>query len=395
MFIVAPPPASLNDSLPYPSNTAFPMNTITSPFKYSFIFATLALFLVGTGWLQAGSAGIRDDAGFFSAAAKADAQGNITLAQRTLHKDVQVETLPTLPDTLKSGVNLQDKAAVNRAYEQWVNKRAESLGVDGVYILIVKDPAHLQVAVGNDTQKQAFTLADRDSLVKLMVDKLRAKDYDAALRQGVSYVVSTMKQHSPGHARNYGTTAGATNTNASNNLPWNSSAAHKTAPAEKSGFPWGWIIALVVIFLIIRLIGGVLGAIFRGGSSGMPGSGMPMGGGGYGGYPPSGGGGGFMRSLMGGVLGAAAGSWMYDNFFGSHGSSSYGASPPPGGYDGGSQDGGYTGHDTSFSSSGSDYDSGGGGGGFDSGSSGGGSDFGGGGGDFGGGGDSGGGGSDF
>ena len=58
--------ASLNDSLPYSSKTAFPMNTITTPFRQTFIFTLLALFLTGAGWLQAGSAGIQDNAGFFS-----------------------------------------------------------------------------------------------------------------------------------------------------------------------------------------------------------------------------------------------------------------------------------------------------------------------------------------
>jgi len=90
-----------------------------------------------------------------------------------------------------------------------------------------------------------------------------------------------------------------------------------------------------------------------------------------------GGGGGFFSSLLGGMFGAAAGNWMYDQFSGDRrSSSSWGAEPV-------SQDKvdqGSTGQDTDYSGSGGSFgdDSGGGG---DSG-----------GGDFGGGGDSGGGG---
>ena len=86
-----------------------------------------------------------------------------------------------------------------------------------------------------------------------------------------------------------------------------------------------------------------------------------------------GGGGGFLSSLVGGMFGAAAGMWMYDQFFSNHGSNSaYGSDRN----DVSGGDSGFTGQDSDYNSSGGDF------GGSDSGSSGG---------DWGGGGDSGGG----
>ena len=88
-----------------------------------------------------------------------------------------------------------------------------------------------------------------------------------------------------------------------------------------------------------------------------------------------------MRSMMGGMFGAAAGMWLYDQFSGSH-NSAYGAPPENhlNNNDGG-VDQGFTGQDTDYSGSGASFDSddSSSGGGFDGG---GGGDSGGGGGDF-------------
>ncbi|MEI6537003.1 MAG: TPM domain-containing protein, partial [Verrucomicrobiaceae bacterium] len=159
----------------------------------SLFLATLTTLLAGTSNLRAGTAGIHDNAGFFSDGAKADASSNITDLQKRVKKDVCVETFAEIPADLRQGLNLQDKAAVNRVCEQWALKRAKELTVNGVYMLLVKQPPHLQVEVGNDTQRQAFTLADRDRLVNTMLAKLRAKDNDGALREGVSYVAASMR----------------------------------------------------------------------------------------------------------------------------------------------------------------------------------------------------------
>ncbi len=79
-------------------------------------------------------------------------------------------------------------------------------------------------------------------------------------------------------------------------------------------------LGLLALFIVIRL----LGALFSGG--GQAGYGRPMGGGpgmggpgyGGGGYGGGGGGGGFMSSMFGGIGGALAGNWLYDQFSGRH-----------------------------------------------------------------------------
>ena len=309
-----------------------------------------------TGW--AGVAGIQDDAGFFSESAKADASFNIRELQKTLKKDVCVETFKEIPADVKQGVNPQNKAALNRMFDQWAVKRARLQSVNGVYLMLVKEPSHLQVVVGNDTQKQAFTLADRDMLVGMMLAKLRTKDYDAALREGMSFVASTMKIHATSRPRDAAAPAPVT--------------SYRNDPQPKSS--GGWLLPLLIIGLVLWVVLAIVRSLFRGGAAG---GGTAM-------SPAAGGGGGFFRNMLGGMFGAAAGMWMYDQFFGSHGSSAYGASQDDRHSDnvgGGGGDSGFSGQDTDYTSSGGSFGDDSGGGGFDGGDSGGG-DSGGGGGDF-------------
>lgn len=329
----------------------------------SFFLAVAALSLAGPSTVRAGTAGIHDNAAFFSDRAKADAAFNIAELQTKQRKDVCLETFKEIPADVLKGANVQDKDAVAKALNVWATQRAKEQSVNGVYILLVKEPARLQVLVGNDTQKQAFTLADRDKLVSLMLAKLRAKDYDGALREGLSFVTATMRSHATGQSRAV-----------SGPVPMGSS--HARAPESSGG---GGLMTLVIVGLIVWVVVGLIRSFMNRGSQmsspppvpGMMGGGM---------MPGQTGGGGFLRSMLGGMFGAAAGMWMYDQFSGSHGSA-YGSTPPDQLGGGGNWDSGYSGQDTDYTSSGGSFGDDSGGGGFD----GGGGDFGGGdsgGGDF-------------
>ena len=315
------------------------------------IFAIVAAMLLGTNACRAAGSGVLDNGAFFSEQAKSDAAKVIGELERTLHEDLAIETFKEIPAELKAGVNVQDKAALGHLFEQWASKQFKQKGVNGVYVLIVKEPAHLQISVGNNTQRQAFTLTDRDALSSLMRAKLHAHQNDEALRDGANFVFATMKSHTNPRAR----TGNAP-------VPVSSQQAH---PPQSSGGIGGWLIPALVIGVVVWLVIGLFRAL-----SGRMGGGSAMG-------QAPGGGGGFLSSLVGGMFGAAAGMWMYDQFFSNHGNSAYGSDRN----DQNGGDSGFSGQDTDSTSSGSDF-----------GSDSGGSDSGGGGGDFGGGGDSGGGG---
>jgi uncharacterized protein len=299
---------------------------------------------------SATGAGIDDKAGFFSEKAKAEADALISQTAAKLRKDLRIDTFSEIPETVRTGVNLQDKAAAAQMYEKWARREAVARKVHGVYVLVVKNPAHLHVEIDKDTVQKAFTLADRNSLVGLMVGKLRDKKFDEALLEGTRFVTNQMVRHA-GERPRFASTEDS------------SLFASKT-----SGFGWlpTLIIVVIVGMIILRVIGGIFSAAAGGGS--------PLGG------APSGGG--FFRSLMGGLFGAAAGMWLYDHFFGHSGGTSAFGSEGDSGSPFGNTSADYT--ESDYSGSGADF-----------GEDNSGSDFGSGGGDFGSSGDFGSGGSDF
>ncbi len=346
---------------------------------------------------------IKDEGKFFSDQARAEADRKIKEIHREFHKDLLIETFAQAPPDLVKDVDLKDRTARNRFFEKWARERAKDADVNGIYVLVCRSPEHLQVEVGDQTQKKDFTQQDRQELVKLLVEKFREKKYDEGLLDAVNFVGQRLKAH--------GARSGVA-------VP--RGVQHGEGGNMLLGGIGGLIcLGLLVVgglWLIIGLFRAISGAGggYRGGygpGGYGPGPGGPAYGaygGGYGGR-----GGGFMSSLLGGMFGAAAGNWMYNSFFGGGGHTWGGG--PGGGYGtagyGGTPDAGAQQPDTDYSGGGGDFgpddgggggggdfgggDAGGGGGDFGGGDAGGG-DFGGGGGDFGGGGgDFGGGGGDF
>ena len=110
-------------------------------------------FLLGSTAVFAGNGGVRDNGDFFSDTAKKEATRKIAEMEQQYKKDLVVETFTEIPEEIKKGVDLTDKAATNRMFDQWTLKEAKQQKVNGIYILISREPAHLQILVGNDTQK--------------------------------------------------------------------------------------------------------------------------------------------------------------------------------------------------------------------------------------------------
>lgn len=324
------------------------------------------------GFLLAGPVGaqgrteyVHDEAGFFSTEAKAKANAEINRMRSQYKRELVVDTVVGV--TLPAEVNKDDKIAVNRFFDTWAEKRFLQEKVNGVYVVIVKDPPKVRIQLGNKTEQSGlFRDADRRDLEQSVVDHLKEmrKNPDQATKDKVllsatAFVHDRMAQH--------GRTVAA---------PQNqhqAPAGHQ-APANA---PTPWLTYLLIggaVFLVVWVIMGLLRGLSGGGASpGMAG----------------GGGGGFMTSMLGGLFGAAAGMWLYNNVFGGHSNSAWAAGP-----DGGSGPNAGNDADTGSTGGGADYgddnaSSGGGdagGGDWGGGDAGGGGDWGGGGGDFGGGG---------
>jgi uncharacterized protein len=307
-----------------------------------YLAAVLLLGLVSPAWAENRTGDIKDGADLFSKTAKQTARPILDDIHRH-NKEFVVETFarpgPSLPDNNEKW---------GRIFFDWASERARAEKVNGVYLLICKEPPRFSAVVGTNTKKKAFTDSDRKELDAILLANLEKKDFDGALIEGATFVRDRMRH----------------------NLGGDSAVAHHghdeygegaLGGGGNSWVRWVWIglAVLLGIWIVRALLVAMSGAGGAGGGAG----------------------GGFFSSFLGGLFGAAAGMWIYDSFFNHGGGNSWGGGDTTGGggVDGSNQpDTDYSGDD------GHDY---GGGGGDDFG----GGDFGGGGGDDFGGGDFGGG----
>jgi hypothetical protein len=338
----------------------------------------IPLILAASSALALGSE-VRDKAGLFSPAAVKKANADLGRIERETNIPVEIETIPSL-----NGQNI----------DQAIKTIGSREGFKGLIVLIASRDG--KIGAGASHEFDAYFNRPRfESIYEAFLPDLNRKDFDAALAAGVSKIESTLLAVKAEHG---GVITPAAKKPAAG-VPARRPVANAPAPAQaRTGV--GMLIGIVLLVLAIvigfRLIGALFGA-GRGGGYGGPGYGPggPMRGpGGYGapGYGGGGGGGGgFMSSLFGGIGGAMAGNWLYDQFSGRHRGydqpgvappSQEGIAPPDAGNDWG----------TTAGDGGGDWggtgDAGGGGGGDWGGTGGGGGDWGGGGGggDWGGGG---------
>ena len=286
-------------------------------------------------------ASVRDEAGMFTKAAISKANSEIAKIERELKLGVTIETIESLDgdDVRETSIRLAEKS-----------------GVSGVFVLLVKKEKAISVDISSSYRR---TLDSREPAIKrAFLNEFKKKDFDGGLLNGVETIHSeaTEARAEMGTLRQQRRCRGTRSRNASART-WRL----RTRCLLMIG------LGLFAIMFVIRTIA----SLFGGGQHyGAPGR---MGGPGYGGY--GGGGGGFMSGLFGGIGGALAGNWLYDQFSGRH----HGGYGDTSGYDAGNTDAGGDTWGTDTGSTGAWGDSGGDTGGGDWGGGGGG-DWGGGGG---------------
>jgi hypothetical protein len=149
-----------------------------------------AALLAWPGLAQALTPGVHDEAGFFKPETIDAANKIISDIKQEDKKDLLVETFLQVPkDKEKEAADPDKKTAF---FKGWAVQRARDEQVNGIYVLICKEPPHLQVETGSQTRK-VFTNEDRDHLDKLLVESFKNKKYDDGLLEGVRYVQSALK----------------------------------------------------------------------------------------------------------------------------------------------------------------------------------------------------------
>jgi uncharacterized membrane protein YgcG len=130
---------------------------------------------------------IKDDGKFFSAEAIKKANKQIKEIARKYDKDLLIETFAAVPGDQSARVKAMSSEERDKFFLNWATDRAESAVVNGVYILISKDPSRLEIVITKKARsiidKQAF-----DKLRELLLKNFREKHYDEGLQAAVDFV---------------------------------------------------------------------------------------------------------------------------------------------------------------------------------------------------------------
>ena len=151
------------------------------------LFVAVASALAWTGRTAAVAPTVHDGGEFFSADAVKKANEQIRELYRKYQRDLLVETFKSPPADMVEKVKNMSTEDRNKFYEKWAKDRCEAEAVNGIYILITKEPPHLQIDVTPRFTGVVDSSA-RNRLLKMMMNDLRDKNFDAGLDEAIKFM---------------------------------------------------------------------------------------------------------------------------------------------------------------------------------------------------------------
>jgi len=345
--------------------------------------ALVALALAGPLAAADAKFGVKDDAKFFSQAAVERTTQRLGQMAKSYNVNFRIESV-VLSDAEQAKAG-KTKDEQDKYVKSLATKRFSELGLgpqDGI-ILIVRKPSYVQAHFGTAATSSYFNEANGKKLASQIASDLTATKGGGSRDGALDNALSTLNDGAfkmtapprPGPKAAAPQAGGGTTVDSvkktSSEVVDNAKKDIAKGKDAVQGMSTSTLIILGVVVALVLLF--ALKGLFGGGSSrpaggyappppgnyGTPGSGgqgmnQPMNYGrppapppqGYpppGGYPqqgypqggqqpPQGGGGGFMKGVLGGMLGGAAGAYMYEKMSGPH---AQGGTPTGGGYAGG------------------------------------------------------------
>jgi uncharacterized membrane protein YgcG len=150
------------------------------------------------GLLVCGPAGavfppaMKDDGKFFKAAVVEKANQKIREIYEKYKKDVVIETLANLS---AEQIKAAKDEGTKKFFDKYAFERAKALGLNGIYVVICKEPRYARVHMDPGTQKSAFTAANRDEAFQKLVSKFKEEEFDAGLQAMIEYIEATLKKN--------------------------------------------------------------------------------------------------------------------------------------------------------------------------------------------------------
>jgi hypothetical protein len=132
---------------------------------------------------------IKDEGKFFSADAVKKANEIIREIAGKSGKDLLIETFATVPgdEAEREKVKKMDGKEKYDYFRKWAAKRAEAAVVNGVYILICKDPTFFKIEVDRKS-RSTFDSGAVKKLQEIVLGEFRDKRYDDGLLAAAKFV---------------------------------------------------------------------------------------------------------------------------------------------------------------------------------------------------------------
>lgn len=224
---------------------------------------------------------VRDEEGFFQPETVEKANAIIRTLKQDFGKDLVVETFKSVPEHSVKEVKSMTSRRMARFFQEWAEERASMLGVDGVFILLCKQPPYATVVVSEYLQERGFSEANRSAIARLLPTSWTSRSRDTKFLQAIEKTRKEMIR----------------------------ALQTKPAPAVPPTPPWLYTVyfagGLLALWFVVGLVRAVMGA-----GTPAPTAGTPS--------HVAASGGGVVSGLLGGLFGSSVGYWLYQALAGSH-----------------------------------------------------------------------------
>jgi hypothetical protein len=153
----------------------------------------LGLCLVLAAGVSAVAPVVKDDAKLFSPEAVKKANAEIREIAEKFGRDLLVETFASVPADDLEKVKKMEKEERAGYFKKWAIDRAKEAVVNGVYVLICKEPTSYYVEVPPKAGA-VFNAKVRNKLIQQIGGDLREKRFDEALLGAAKLVRETLEK---------------------------------------------------------------------------------------------------------------------------------------------------------------------------------------------------------
>ena len=153
----------------------------------------ITLVLVATAQAVAVAPEIKDEAKYFSAEAVKKANKAIREIARKYERDLLIETVASPPGDEAQRVKRLSREEQSKYIRNWAIDRAEAAVVNGIYILVCKEPARIEIVI-TPKAKAGFGKEPFEKLREELLKGFRDKHYDEALDKTVVIVRDAFEQ---------------------------------------------------------------------------------------------------------------------------------------------------------------------------------------------------------